>query len=180
MNLFQQALAFTLSWEGGLSDDPKDKGGRTNHGITQKTYDAWRTQCGEFTQDVAKITTEEVEAIYEERYWKYNLCVLMPYPLCIAVFDFAVNSGKHAGVTLQRMINTPLKEIDGIIGPKTISRLREFISGEGEAERFTERYIRNRMAFYRSLQNARFEHGWLNRCEALAKYLNLNVTQITL
>lgn len=39
---FEPALAFVLRWEGGFVDNPADPGGRTNKGITQKVYDAWR------------------------------------------------------------------------------------------------------------------------------------------
>jgi lysozyme family protein len=30
----QQALRFTLQWEGGYVDDPRDPGGATNKGVT--------------------------------------------------------------------------------------------------------------------------------------------------
>ncbi len=34
------ALRFVSRWEGGLSDDPNDRGGRTMRGVTQRVYDA--------------------------------------------------------------------------------------------------------------------------------------------
>lgn len=176
-NLFQEALAFTLLHEGGYSNDPSDKGGATCHGITQKTYDTWRKKNGEFLEDVRRITDEEVAAIYEERYWKYNWCILLPYPLCIAVFDFSVNSGKNAIIILQRMVGCSLKDTDGIMGNKTLTRVREFTSGDGEAEKFTERYILNRMEYLKSLKQPKFERGWLNRCNDLLKYLNLPIRE---
>ena len=37
---FQACLAFTLKYEGGKSNDPRDPGGRTMEGVTQATYDA--------------------------------------------------------------------------------------------------------------------------------------------
>jgi len=39
---FETALPFVLRWEGGFVDHPADPGGRTNRGVTQRTYDAWR------------------------------------------------------------------------------------------------------------------------------------------
>ena len=37
---FQQALRLVLADEGGVSNHPADRGGLTNKGITQATYDA--------------------------------------------------------------------------------------------------------------------------------------------
>jgi len=37
---FAAALPFVLRWEGGYVDHPDDPGGRTNKGVTQKTYDS--------------------------------------------------------------------------------------------------------------------------------------------
>jgi lysozyme family protein len=44
---FQPSLAFTLGFERGKVDHPKDPGGRTNRGITQRTYDAHRDSKGQ-------------------------------------------------------------------------------------------------------------------------------------
>ena len=44
--LFKKALAFVLKWEGGYVNNPYDKGGATNKGITQNTYNAWLKSCG--------------------------------------------------------------------------------------------------------------------------------------
>lgn len=41
---FTRAITFILKWEGGFSDDPDDRGGRTNKGVTQKVYDTWRAE----------------------------------------------------------------------------------------------------------------------------------------
>ena len=43
---FEASLPFVLRWEGGFVDHPNDPGGRTNKGVTQKVYDAWRKRQG--------------------------------------------------------------------------------------------------------------------------------------
>jgi lysozyme family protein len=55
-------LPFVLRWERGLVDDPEDPGGRTNQGITQRVYDAWRRRQGLPAQDVESIADAEVKA----------------------------------------------------------------------------------------------------------------------
>ena len=40
-NLFETALLFVLKWEGGYVNNKYDKGGATNYGITQNTYNNW-------------------------------------------------------------------------------------------------------------------------------------------
>jgi hypothetical protein len=43
---FPAALAATLQYEGGYSNHPKDPGGATMRGVTQRVYDAWRRTAG--------------------------------------------------------------------------------------------------------------------------------------
>lgn len=61
---FKKALKKVLKWEGGFVDDPDDLGGRTNKGITQRTYNIY------YSGDVKDITDEQVEAIYKSGFWK--------------------------------------------------------------------------------------------------------------
>ena len=40
--MYERSLQFVLEREGGRVDDPRDRGGRTNKGVTQRVYDAHR------------------------------------------------------------------------------------------------------------------------------------------
>jgi lysozyme family protein len=66
---FERALEFTLRWEGGYVNHPSDPGGATNRGITQVTYDQWRTQKRLPTREVRLIEEHEVRSIYWQYYW---------------------------------------------------------------------------------------------------------------
>src|SRR3954469_9591146 len=69
MHALDSALRFVLRWEGGFVDHPDDPGGRTNCGVTQNVYDAWRARQGSPQQDVKLIADAEVHAIYASDYW---------------------------------------------------------------------------------------------------------------
>lgn len=90
---FRAALAHVLTFEGGYSDHPLDKGGATNFGVTQGTYDRWRAAQGLPAQPVKVITRAEVEAIYWANYWLKAGCDQLAPALAFVVFDSAVNSG---------------------------------------------------------------------------------------
>jgi len=90
---FHDCLKFTLSWEGGDSNDSRDPGGATRNGITQRTYDAWRKQNGRVTQSVFKMAGLERDTIYLGEYWNPLQCGRLDAGVDLVVFDAGVNSG---------------------------------------------------------------------------------------
>ncbi|MFZ0494444.1 MAG: glycosyl hydrolase 108 family protein [Methylocella sp.] len=90
---FQACLAFTLKYEGGGSDDPRDPGGRTMEGVTQATYDAWRDRAALARRDVFTMGAPERDAIYRNEYWDPVDGDVLRAGEDLCVFDFAVNSG---------------------------------------------------------------------------------------
>lgn len=156
---FDRALACTLGFEGGLADVPGDRGGRTNFGVTQRTYDAWRSTTGQEKRAVDEIADEEVHALYLSEYWMPCRCDELPGALAVAVFDMAVNSGVFAAkLTLQRALGV---EADGVIGPVTLdaaaasaSALLAFLKRRGA-------YIQDVLKVHPS--DVQFLEGWINR-----------------
>src|SRR5260370_31092707 len=71
---FGASLPFILRWEGGFVDDPDDRGGRTNKGVTQNVYHAWRADQCLPQPDVQQINDQEVAAIYYQRYCSPTKC----------------------------------------------------------------------------------------------------------
>lgn len=91
-----RSLAFVRKWEGGFVNDPHDPGGATNKGITIDTYTRWRQAHGQpqpTVEELRNLSDEEANQIYFEWYWKASGADLMPWPLCLAQFDTAVNAG---------------------------------------------------------------------------------------
>jgi len=83
---FDQAVEFTLRWEGGYENDPDDPGGETNWGISKRAYP---------NLDIKNLTKEQAIVIYESDYWIPSGCSLWEWPLNLIVFDTAVNCGVH-------------------------------------------------------------------------------------
>lgn len=93
---FGRVMPFILRWEGTWADNPADPGGATMKGITIGTYTRWREAHGQpkpTVNDLRNISDVEVLQIYKEWYWKESGADKLPWPLCLAHMDTAVNAG---------------------------------------------------------------------------------------
>jgi lysozyme family protein len=118
---FVKVLPRELVYEGGKVDDPRDPGGRTAFGITQRTYDAWRRANDLPTRDVWLISSKEIDIIFKEMYWDRIHGDQLPSGLDLVVMDAAVNSGVgRATLWLQQSLPGFIGQKDGDFGPKTV------------------------------------------------------------
>ena len=165
---FDTALAFTLSEEGGYSDNPRDHGGATNMGITQRTLDAFNATHGLPKQSVRDLDRDTAAMIYRLNYWTPSHCGEMPDSLGLCVFDFSVNSGVHqALVTLQTCLGTAP---DGRCGPKTAALVSALDADHEKA--LVASYLDARRDFYQDIVERNpgqhvFIRGWLKRVDAV-------------
>ncbi len=91
---FKTALDFVFNSEGGFSDRKSDRGGRTNLGVTQSTYNYYRTKRGLPCKDVKNITREEAKNVYYEDFWKASGADNIDNrAMAVAMFDTAVLHG---------------------------------------------------------------------------------------
>ncbi len=159
MSGFAQALPVILRFEGGYVNDPVDRGGATNKGVTQATFDRWLTSSGEATRPVKEITDDEVEAIYHRDYWLAAKCDALPWPVSLAHFDAAVNHGVgRACRLLQEALDVPA---DGIVGPKTLAA-----AAAADPRSLVNRLLWVRLGFYHTISEGnqvKFLRGWLRR-----------------
>lgn len=182
MEQFEQALRILFPLEGGYSDNPNDRGGKTNLGITEGTLNAAYQAGIVGHNDVQRLTRQEAEQVYYRLYWLRGQCDKIPVPKLATVhFDGCVNHGiGGAGVLLQRVIailtDTPLT-LDGSIGPKTLSVLDRALARNSDAA-VALSVIAKRADLYRYLvikrpQNREFIMGWLNRISKLQMELGI-------
>lgn len=156
---FDAALARVLVHEGGWSDHPKDPGGATMKGVTQRVYDGWRVRRGLTRRCVRSIEPGELRAIYRTQYWDAVRADELPPGLDYCVFDAAANSGPaQAARWLQRALGVAA---DGQIGEASLAALDgQPVPGliDGVCER--------RLAMLRGLRTwPSFGKGWRRRVE---------------
>jgi lysozyme family protein len=165
----QEALKFTLQWEGGYVDHPNDPGGATNKGVTTATYNEYLWAKGRAKQHVRNITDAEVQEIYRDLYWKPSQSAAMTRPLAIVHFDTAVNFGVGGAVIfLQEVLGVGA---DGVFGAKTKAALDK-ANNYSTAKRYCQARIdyRYQRVDENPTQKA-FLQGWLNRDNDLMRFI---------
>lgn len=154
---FEIALERLLVHEGGNDDDPRDPGGRTSRGITQREYDEWRRSHSGLPSDVWHAPDSVVHDIYKRNYWDALRCDELPSGVDYAVFDYGVNSGiRRSAKALQEAVGT---NPDGDIGPLTMAALAKH-----SPQQVIDNISAERMSYLRHLPIwATFGRGWAIR-----------------
>ena len=151
---FNSCVWKVLKSEGGYVDDPTDRGGETNFGISKRSYP---------DLDIKNLTEKEAVKIYERDYWKPSKAERLPEKLQLAYFDMCVNMGQRNAVKiLQKACNGKNRKkiaVDGGIGPQTIGATKRLEIG---------RLKSYRVLYYANLVHSkpkqeRFWYGWFKR-----------------
>jgi len=130
---FEDAFKIVLGFEGGYINDPDDRGGATNYGITYTTLNNAKNKGWvPFNVTIKDIKLEHAKAIYKKGYWDVVQADSLPHPLDLIMFDMAVNHGPGAAVKLlQKSLNALLRytelKVDGIIGPLTLRAVNDYV-----------------------------------------------------
>lgn len=191
---FEDAFKIVLGFEGGYSNDPADQGGETNYGITYNTLnDAKNKGWIPSNVTIKNLKLDHAKNIYKKGYWDMVRADSLPHPLDLIVFDMAVNHGPNTAVKLlQESLNSILKSgpslvVDGIIGPKTLTAVKDVVSMDHNMWLQPNSLVRylcidvlmNRVEFYTSIitnnkSQERFFKGWIvNRVVKLKQHAGL-------
>ena len=153
---FEQCLSLVLKSEGGYTDNPKDPGGRTNLGVTQKVWESWVGH--EVSEaDMRALGPQDVAPLYKANYWDKIGGDSLPLGIDYATFDMAVNSGvARAAKTLQQVLGVGA---DGQVGQATINACEE-----ANPREVATGICEKRLAFLQSLPTwGTFGKGWGRR-----------------
>ena len=164
---FGPAFAYILPNEGGYVDNPNDRGGATNFGITQGTLDTWNEQNNGFPEDVADLEIDQASTIYEAMYWPTGMDQIKSQAVASKMLDIMVNFGVSGGLKIiQSAANSvviPGTTVDGRMGPSTVSTINAAEPTAMLKAMVTVLQDRYNGIVQRDASQSGFLNGWLAR-----------------
>lgn len=168
---FSAAYLIISSHEGGYVNDPTDRGGETYAGITRKNFPNWKgwatidahqMRKGDILPELAPL----VKNFYKVNFWDaFKGDAFDSQEVANFVFDWFVNSGKHALNALQKAVGV---SVDGIVGDATIHA----VNGANDVM-LLKMLKASRIKFYENIvandaSQKKFLKGWKNRVNSFA------------
>lgn len=182
-------IPLILKWEGGFVNDPTDRGGATNKGVTLATYEAYCKRKGyprPTVERLKNIPDAHWREIVKTMFWdKWKADDIHSQKVANILVDWVWGSGIHGIKKPQALLGV---KVDGIVGDKTLSAVN-FADPEElfdaiyqERVKFLNAIVSNSVAAYekkigRKATDAellkytqkRFIKGWLNRLQDIKK-----------
>ena len=189
MASIDKLIPFILKCEGGFVNDPTDRGGATNKGVTIATYEAYCSKNGlprPTVADLKHISDAHWREIAKTMYWdKWHADDINSQKVANILVDWVWASGIHGIKKPQALLGV---KADGIVGNKTLSAVNCADPEELFAEIYQERVkfinaivARSVAAYEKKIgrkatekellkyTQKRFAKGWLNRLREIRK-----------
>jgi hypothetical protein len=162
---FNLAINKMLNLEGGKTYEKSDKGGKTNFGITQRTFNTWRDSINKPRTDVYKISQEEAKEIYKKNYWDLIKGSQLPHDIAQAIMSMALTDGPQDAIRhTQKILGIPPT---GIMGPITMKSIWSAAKQKG-TKKLTNYIVDKQIQRYQADEQAKtYGRGWTNRAESL-------------
>ncbi len=155
VDVFPTLIERVLVHEGGYVNDPRDPGGETRWGISQRNHP---------TLNVKTMTRDEAVATYRRLYWRPLHGDAMHKAVAFVLLDAAVNHGMRRAVAwLQKIVGTPE---DGTVGVRTLAAVQA-----ADPVAVVLAFHARRLAFYTDLDTfSSFGRGWTRRMAQNLRY----------
>jgi lysozyme family protein len=163
--------------EGGFVDDPRDRGGATRWGITERV-----ARKHGYSGPMRELPREVAFDIYQNEYVTrpgYSAVAVLSSPIAEELIDTGVNMGPAtATMMLQRALNSfnkggadyPDLRIDGDCGPGTLNALKTYLKIRGKEGEAVMLRVLNGLQIERYVDlcekrpaNEAFFYGWIAR-----------------
>ena len=161
----KKLMPFILQWEGGFVNDPVDRGGATNKGITIGTFRQFYG-AGATVEQLKNITDEQWLHIFRVGYWDaWKADRINNQAIANIVVDWAWASGAATSIKqVQRMLGVA---VDGVMGPVTLNALNRRPARELFSDIKDRRLSFVKGVVARDPSQQRFIRGWENRINAI-------------
>lgn len=156
---YQSIITDVLQREGGstVTNDPNDNGGKTQYGISQKTFPAAWTD--------GVVTEKEARQIYFDKFIKGPGFDQIPdshEQVLRQLVDWSVTSGPYIAIaSLQRALNLPHQ--DGIFGPNTLTSLIKTNPNVINNQLVKQRILMIGRVVHKAPSQVKWIDGWLQR-----------------
>ena len=159
----ERALDKIMHNEGGWADNPNDRGGPTNRGVTLATLQKLR--LGATIDDLKALTDADARDIYRQTYIHAPLIDQLPPEIIPQCADCSVNHGPPRAIKLLQLALGLAP--DGIIGPVTLATADDAVAKFGAA--VNNQIADRRQAFYNAIvandpTQREWLAGWTIRC----------------
>lgn len=166
----EKLAPIVAKWEGGYVNDPIDKGGATNMGVT---VGAWKllgydkNGDGIINNADMKLLSKDDFKFVLRKYWdKWQADKIKNQSIANILVDWYWGSGKWGIVIPQRLLGFSKENCDGIVGEQTLKRLNAEIDKDAEA--LFDKIFAARVKFLDDIvknnpSQKRFIKGWKNR-----------------
>lgn len=149
-----------LAFEGGLVNNPADRGGITKYGITKATLE-WYLKRPVTDDDIKGLSVDVAKDIYTKKFIIGPGFSNLPSPLLENIVDFGVMSGPSLAIAnLQAVLQVPAS---GKIDDVTMDAVRS-----SNVEKVNVEIVKRRVQMAGRLvakvpSQAQFLNGWLSR-----------------
>ena len=189
MASIDKLIPYILKWEGGFVNDPTDRGGATNKGVTIATYEAYCRQKRlprPTVEQLKNIPDAHWREIVKTMFWdKWKADEIHSQKVANILVDWVWLSGVHGIKKPQALLGVTT---DGIVGNKTISAVNFADPDELFSALYKERVkfinamvSRSIVAYEKKIgrkatekellkyTQKRFLSGWMNRLNDIKK-----------
>ena len=165
---YTKLIPIIKKWEGGYSNNPLDKGGCTNKGVTISTYRYYYGRS-KTCSDLRKMTDDQWNYIFKKGYWdRYKADSINNQSIANLCVDWLWTSGVYGIKYVQRILGVA---DDGIVGSKTIAAINGYPS---QKDLFGKIWARRKKHFddivKKNPKQKVFLNGWYNRLNAFKWY----------